>query len=77
MAGIADKHMLSCDVDNLNAVEVVKGREVRALVFSQWAEAMEALLVAIHIDQELVKLIQVAGSTCRESKEDSKHLLTQ
>ena len=76
MAGIADKHMFSCGVDNLNSAEVVKGREVRALVFFQWAEAMEALPVAIHIDQELVKLIQVAGSTCRESK-DSEHLLTQ
>lgn len=68
MAGTTHKHMFNCSIADLNTAEVTKGGEVGALVLFQWVEAMEALLVTIHIDQELVKLIQTVGAICKEQE---------
>lgn len=65
MAGITHKHMPNCSIVDFVTAKVVKGREVGALVLVQWGEAIETLLVAVHPDQELVKLIQASGAICR------------
>ena len=65
MADITHKHMPNCSIVHFITAKVAKGREVGALVLVQWGEAIETLLVAVHPDQELVKLIQASRAICR------------
>ena len=63
MASITHKDMDNCSIVDLNAAEMANGGEMGTLVSFQWITTNEALLVTVHIDQELIKLIQTAGTT--------------
>ena len=63
MASITHKDMDNCSIVDLNAAEMANGGEMGAMVSFQWITTNEALLVTVHIDQELIKLIQTTGTT--------------